>query len=223
MPAYIAALLFEFIAIIWLSHNLIASRKMKMPVDGKAHEEAQAVLNRAITNAQQIVKKAQAEAVAIVSNSKQEAQDLRSSFESESDAFRSQLEESFVTEAKQAMEEFNYYLSDLRSQSGQAQHLIDTTISEKTKEMIESLYNNLDVYFKKVQADAIKAIDQETQATKKELETYKTSQLKVIDENIIAILEQTTSLVIKNKLTLQDHSDLIRESLDQAKADGFLK
>ena len=41
------------------------------------------------------------------------------------------------------------------------------------------------------------------------IETYKSSRLKLVDENIVAMLERTLSLVLVKKLSLKEQTDLV--------------
>jgi hypothetical protein len=46
--------------------------------------------------------------------------------------------------------------------------------------------------------------------------------MNVIDENIMAMLEKTLSLVLAKNLDLKDQMDLVYESLEKAKAEKFV-
>jgi hypothetical protein len=54
------------------------------------------------------------------------------------------------------------------------------------------------------------------------IDTYKVQQMNVIDENIMAMLEKTLSLVLAKNLDLKDQMDLVYESLEKAKAEKFV-
>ena len=46
--------------------------------------------------------------------------------------------------------------------------------------------------------------------------------MNIIDENIVAMLEKTLSLVLAKNLNLRDQMELVYESLERAKTDSFL-
>ena len=66
------------------------------------------------------------------------------------------------------------------------------------------------------------SIELELKASRELIETYKTQQLKLIDENIVAMIEQTINIVLGKKLSLKDQLDLIYEALEKAKIEKFI-
>src|SRR3972149_2041682 len=52
-----------------------------------------------------------------------------------------------------------------------------------------------------------------------ELETYKKHRFEVINKNIVDILEKTLEETLGKKLSLTEHSEIIFQSLEQAKQD----
>lgn len=72
------------------------------------------------------------------------------------------------------------------------------------------------------QQRSVQSIELELKAARQLIETYKQQQLKVIDENVIAMLEKTLSLVLTKKISLQDQVELVYEALEKAKAEKFI-
>ena len=66
------------------------------------------------------------------------------------------------------------------------------------------------------------SIELELKSTQELIETYKNAQLKLIDENIVAMMEQTLNIVLGKKLTLKDQLELVYEALERAKIDKFI-
>ena len=94
-------------------------------------------------------------------------------------------------------------------------------ISSQTNQLFEKFEANLSTYLTQTQQQSIKAIELELQAARSLIENYKASQLKIVDENIVAILEKTLSIILAKKLTLADQMDLVYQALEKAKAEKF--
>lgn len=100
--------------------------------------------------------------------------------------------------------------------------LLSNSIRERTNTFFEKFEENLSTYLTSTQQQSVKAIELELQSARNLIDTYKTTQLNLVDENIIAMLERSLSLVLIKKLSLQDQMELVYESLEKAKAEKFL-
>lgn len=94
-------------------------------------------------------------------------------------------------------------------------------IMSETNELFEKFEENLSNYLTQTQSQSSRAIELELQAARSLIESYKSSQLRVIDENIVAILERTLSIILSKKLSLADQMDLLYKALEKAKAEKF--
>lgn len=102
------------------------------------------------------------------------------------------------------------------------EELLANSIRERSNSFFEKFEENLSTYLTTTQQQSVKAIELELQSARNLIDTYKTTQLNLVDENIIAMLERTLSLVLIKKLSLQDQVELVYESLEKAKAEKFL-
>lgn len=66
-----------------------------------------------------------------------------------------------------------------------------------------------------------KKIDYEYSLAKRDIEVYKQSELKIVDEKIYEILETISKLVLGKTIPLSQQEDLIIESLAKAKKEGM--
>lgn len=103
---------------------------------------------------------------------------------------------------------------------------IKTSSEKLTQERINKLFDNLETrlsdFLVETSQKTGKSIEVELKAARALIETYKQEQLKLIDENVVAMLEQTLALVLNKKLSLQDQLDLIYEALEKAKMEKFI-
>ncbi|TSC64179.1 MAG: Uncharacterized protein G01um101493_205 [Microgenomates group bacterium Gr01-1014_93] len=94
-------------------------------------------------------------------------------------------------------------------------------IQAETNQLFEKFEENLSNYLTQTQNRSTKAIELELQAARSLIDSYKSGQLRVIDENIVAILEKTLSIILTKKLSLADQMDLVYKALEKAKAEKF--
>jgi len=74
---------------------------------------------------------------------------------------------------------------------------------------------------KKVEKRVDEGLDQELEKTLAEIKDYKEKRLKKIDDEIAALVEKTIYLTLGKALSPKDHTDIIYESLAEAKEEGF--
>ena len=118
--------------------------------------------------------------------------------------------------------EFEKYLQGLQLLAQNSLSQNEEAIKNHTNTFFEKFEENLSTYLTSTQQQSSKALDLEMQAARNLIETYKNNQLKLVDENILAILETTLSLVLAKKLSLQDQMELVFDSLEKAKAEKFI-
>src|SRR3989344_1265443 len=68
-----------------------------------------------------------------------------------------------------------------------------------------------------------KKIGSDYLTAKKEIQNYKETTLKKIDQEIYELLEKVSKLVLGKALSLSEHEDLIQKSLEKAKKEGIFE
>lgn len=92
----------------------------------------------------------------------------------------------------------------------------------KINELLLNFETNLTNFFTKAEQQSLDSINLELRSARQLIDSYKSQQLSIVDENIVAILERTLSLVLKEKLSLKDQIDLVYQALEKAKIEKFL-
>ncbi len=159
----------------------------------KTHEQALASLLEAHKKAQDVLNQAERTSVKLVENSNMVTGKLEADYE----AHINQGIEVAVAKASEMM-------------------------NQKLNTLFDAFENKLTQMLQETQNRSISAIDLELKAARNLIETYKAGQLAVVDENIIAMLEKTLSLVLAKKLTLSDQLELVEEALEKAKAEKVI-
>ncbi len=213
-------------------YQLIETFKLKRQPE-KILEDTQdksyQLLSEAIKKAENIVAIAELQGLKITAQSKLATQTSK-------DKYASQLEEitqqsatslsSTVAKTQTAIlkteQDFKIFVQSLNNQASSATSDNKQLLEQKINTLFETFEQHMSDFLTQTQQQSVKAIDLEMQAARQLIQTYKQQQFNLIDENIVAMLEQTLSLVLAKKLTLKDQTDLIYESLEKAKAEKFI-
>lgn len=120
---------------------------------------------------------------------------------------------------QQKQEEF---LNRLNNLNFQFEEKLNSAVQAKINELLLNFEVKLTQFFSQAKDQSTQAINLEIKSARELIENYKAQQLGIVDENIVAVLEQTINLVLKKKLTLKDQLDLVYEALEKAKVEKFL-
>lgn len=229
LPDHIISIFFGAVAVISLSLYIQENYKRQKMIRAaaqmnfqKADEKSYNLLHKAIRKAQSILGRAELESVKMVADSRYEARKLEVKYEQQFTQANDQLEQALTQKVSKAEGEFVEFLNDLRTRSEQMQLLSQEFTKQKTNEVFERFEQNLVGFLTQTEQKSVMAIELELRAAKQLIDTYKTQQLSLIDENIISMLEKTLSLVLAKKLSLKDQLDLVYEALEKAKAEKFI-
>lgn len=161
------------------------------------------------------------------------AQSAETKILSEENAIAKNTEDYFKTKFGQTLnssmqavtdsqKELTSFISQLKTVSEQSQQESQKAIEERVNQMFERLETRLSEFLMKTEQSTTSSIELELRSARQLIENYKTQQMTLIDENIVAMMEQTLSIVLAKKLSLKDQLDLIYEALEKAKEEKFL-
>lgn len=129
-------------------------------------------------------------------------------------------------EAKEAVSQaqgvFTDYLQQLSQQATTSTAESEKIVRDRINKLFDNFEQSLSSYLTDTQQQSVRAITLEVQAARQLIETYKTEQFRLVDENIVAMLERTLTLVLTKQLSLKEHVDLVYESLEKAKVEKFI-
>lgn len=134
---------------------------------------------------------------------------------------KSEFDQKLAEETAKTSEMYEQFLKELQSKSLKSQSDIEESIKNRISGLLFNLEQNLSGFLSSSEQKSIEAINLELKSARQLIDTYKNQQLQIIDENIVAVLERTLSLVMRNKLTLQDQLDLVYDALEKAKTEKF--
>jgi len=114
------------------------------------------------------------------------------------------------------------FMEDLQKRSQQFEESSRVVSEKRINDLFERLESRLSDFVITAEEKTTTSIELELKAARQLIETYKEQQLKLIDENILAMMEQTLNLVLGKKLSLKDQLDLVYEALEKAKVEKFI-
>lgn len=180
------------------------------------------ILEDAIKKAQAILSEAEIKSAKVISDSKHSSDKIQEQLEKDLNEFKKTVQQTYATETSKVIADYTSYMNELQQQSQNSQAQIEEATKQKVNEFIETFEQNLSDFLVQTQQKSLAAIDLELASARSLIDTYKDQQFKIIDENILAMLERTLGLVLAKRLSLKEHMDLIYQSLEKAKAEKLV-
>jgi len=184
----------------------------------KILHEQQIISQQTRQKSLQLLEAAEQAETQLLSGNKYFAQKLESEFSAKLDKML-QNSQATIDTSTNALTKF---LSDLQTKSSESEETQRKTIEQTINQMFANLEQRLSDFLTSTEQKTTQSIELELKGARNLIESYKEQQLKLIDENIIAMMEQTLNIVLAKKLTLKDQLELVYEALEKAKVDKFV-
>lgn len=114
------------------------------------------------------------------------------------------------------------FLADLKRRGAEFDEASKTALQERINQLFTQLEDRLSNFLITTEQKTTSSIELELRSARNLIDTYRNQQMKAVDENIIAMLEQTLTIVLGKKMPLKDHVELVYEALEKAKLDNFV-
>lgn len=219
-----ASLMLTFAAIVALLlylHEYNQRRRLESEGDRflqEVREKGWDTLHDSIKKSQDILGEAELEGIKVVAGSKLETSKLEQEFADKFSGFLNEAQQTINSAQAQLIQ----FMQDLQKRSAEFEEASQQAGEQRINQLFDRVENKLSDLLVQTEQKSTSAIELELKATRQLIDTYKNEQLKLIDENIIAMLEQTLSIVLAKKLSLKDQLDLIYEALEKAKIEKFI-
>ena len=183
-----------------------------------AEKKAQEITYDAMQDSRKMVAEAELEGVKIVAKEKLDSKKVGEEYEAKLEELTVHTEQ-ILEKYHNAMDENMKRLSDAvekRIAAGIAKN--EAFLQEETTK----LSNQLSSTFTTLEANAKEQIrsnvEKEFISVKKVIETYRQERFALIDNQLLALVENVTRSALQKSLTLKDHTELIYRALEEAKA-----
>lgn len=139
--------------------------------------------------------------------------------------FKTQLQnlvQSSETSITLSQNQLVHFFEELQKRGTKFEETSKSATEQRIDQLFERLETRMSDFLIQTEQKTTASIDLELKATRELIETYKSQQLKLIDENIVAMMEQTINIVLGKKLSLQNQLELVYEALEKAKIEKFV-
>lgn len=175
-------------------------------------------LHQSIKKSQAILGEAELEGIKVAAETKFESSQLEKEYSRQLSESISQSQNAITAAQAQLLQ----FMQDLQKRSEEFEEASKTSGQQRINQLFDKVENKLSDFLVQTAQKTSSSIELELKASRQLIDTYKNEQLKLIDENIMAMMEQTLSLVLAKKLSLKDQLDLIYEALEKAKVEKFV-
>lgn len=219
-----ASAVFAFIAVVALLlylHEHTQRKKGESQSDkflDNVQEKGWETLNQSIKKSQAILEQAELDSLKLTAANKLETVKLDKKFASQLDDYLNQSKQTIAAAQNQLLE----FMSDLQKRSAEFEEASKVSGQQRINELFERVESQLADFLIQTEQKTTYSIELELRSVRQLIETYKNEQLKLIDENILAMMEQTLGLILGKKLSLKDQLELVYESLERAKVEKFI-
>lgn len=186
---------------------LLYLREYNLRRKNQFQEKGVEILHDSIKKSQAILGAAELEGIKMAAETKLDTQ---------------KLEAQYQKKLEETQEQLMQYMAGLQERSKEFEEASQKAIQERINQIFVNLEERMGQFLITAEEKTISSIELELKSARQLIETYKSQQLKLIDENILAMMEQTLNLVLGKKLSLKDQLDLIYEALEQAKGEKFI-
>jgi len=215
MAAAIFVLCLALVSVaLYLTHTLkkahtqnVETRDLKI-----AREKAAKMLDDANSQALDIINKAKLSGGIASENFNQEIVRIAST----------QVKE-FEKTTSEFIKFYNQVLGDLKTKNIEVFQNVSKDIETNTMDEVKSFRDSVEKLTVSSQQLVKQKIDTDFAQVEREIENYKAHELKEIDDKIYTLLEKVSRLTLGKAISLSEHENLIRKSLERAKKEGVFR
>ncbi|OGG48223.1 hypothetical protein A2678_01410 [Candidatus Kaiserbacteria bacterium RIFCSPHIGHO2_01_FULL_53_31] len=172
----------------------------------------------------QIVHEAQEKAQHMLEEAEAQSRTLRATAQIEAEKIftaRKEEDERFRLEEVKHLEEITAHTKDLLNKQAD----IIPQLSEHMKQTFAAISTRLEKEYETFARDAKKQVSDELAneitAARKAVEVYKQERFAILDEEIVALIEDAARIALNRSLSLADHRGIILDALAEAKKQGI--
>lgn len=224
MPVEILYYLFSLIVVLqlailfflWSRRDAVYHRDVLLD-QGKARTSS--IIHRAIQQANKVLITAELKGIQLISRQKLTGSELTHQFNQHLAAVEKALQDQFIRNAEHADQSYAEFLAN--SEKIIKEHIAanEKMLTEKSVGMVTQTESMLAAFTHDMEEKVKGDIDLQMKKVVDEIQHYKLTRMRVIDERIVDVLEEVLKVVLEKKLTIVDQSDLVYKALEQAKKD----
>ncbi len=207
--------------LFWREYRSRSKPTSNNPYLNKATDDYNEVLHSAITRGQEILSEAETQALKNTADAQFYKDKLNKTVEENLNNALSEAETEFATKLKTLEQEYEAFFAQAKLKTLDSSKKYETSMDELMKVINEKMEANLNKFIQDTQKQSFQQIQMELNAARQLVDNYKAGQMRLVDENIIAVLERTLALVLNKNISLENQIDLVYEAYDRAKKEKF--
>ncbi len=211
--------------LIYLASTLLLyflkGSKKKEEVPDWGTTQAYEVVENATKKAEELISSAEADSLKIATSAKMGTELFESEYNKKLGGVLEKAQADFSKKLEESMEHYKSLISSLEQTSQETQKETEEAMRTRINAALLNFEQNLSNYLSQAEQKSFESINLELKSARSLIDTYKQQQLELIDENIVAVLERTLSIVLRDKLSLKDQMDMVFEALEKAKIEKF--
>lgn len=181
-------------------------------------EKGLETLHDSVKKSQDMLGQAEIESIKVVADTRVETGKMEENYKQTLDEVAKQSQ----VAVQDAQNNLLVFIQQLQKQAQELERFSQEETKARINQIFGTMEDRLSDFLVSTEQKTLSSIELEIKSTKELLDNYKNAQLKAVDENVLAIMEQTLSVVLGKKLSLKDQLDLIYEALEKAKGEKFL-
>ncbi len=227
------SVLFIVSFIFWLSVYFVVSRFKSLTnpvyeqIIEKANSDASKINQKAREEADSVKSEAVKSANEYLIEAKGGAELIRQKFEQELESVGSEFRNSIVSQNQNLVNFFTEQKAVFKKSIDDSVNSVSNDVLSK----VESIKSNIEEVTKKLEQEinSIKdteaenfktVISKELEESKRQIADYRNERLRLVDEQIALLVEKTTQITLKRSLSADQHADIIKQALEEAKEGG---
>jgi len=147
----------------------------------------------------------------IVSESDKTAGNIANSLKSIEEKARS-AEEEYSGLAARLEDDLNQHMENGKEQLSHSIESVVRNFSKTLEETKETNAQKIDAY-----------LNSEFENAKEEIANYKEARMKMLDKQLVSLIERVAEISLHKKLSLKEHGELAYQALEEAKKEGIFK
>lgn len=218
------------LTVVILYRILTLKEKDKESVEAKEEEilktaqtKANYILHQAIKGAHKIMIRSELAGIKKIADERIKVQNVEKEYREKLAELTKELGERLEKNAQKQQASYEKYVFALENSLQQTLDKSKSLFSEKTDRFFQSQAQAFTSVSDQIKEQIRSQIEEEMIRTKAAISKYEKSRVKMIDDNIAGLVEETTLRVLGKRLSLKDHADLVLQALEQAKKEGFFE
>lgn len=220
-------LLALFALILYVTYQITLYRQDKIKKDAlrmeiEAEERGYEIIEEATQEAHEMLTEAELESIRLTARERLQSKELLKSYEHKLNTLLAEMTQNLNRKGEAAEKELTLFRNHLEELSENKVETTSQALLEKLDEYFNQTRTTMQEFTNQLQNGTSDTLKTELDRIRAEVDHYKQTQIKALDEKIVAVVNKVLSTTTHQCLSTEEHADLIREALQKAKEEHAL-